>query len=146
MVLVERDGNARVLPVERVNTATLKAEIRATVDRKSTIMSDENAAYRGIGREYEGGHRTVKHSVREYARFDADGVPAHVNTAESFFALIKRAHYGVFHQISKKHLHRYTAEFGFRWDHRKESVADRTNATLRRIGGKRLKYETPCAC
>ena len=66
-----------------------------------------------------------------------------INTAESFFALVKRGHYGVYHQMSKKHLHRYCAEFDFRWNHRKINDAARTEAALKQVQGKRLMYETP---
>ncbi|WP_157212213.1 transposase [Desulfomonile tiedjei] len=39
----------------------------------------------------------------EYVNRDRE----HVNTAESFFALLKRCHYGIFHSLSKLHLFRY---------------------------------------
>src|ERR1700730_4313825 len=84
MALVERGGKVRARKVDRVDGATLKAAIREHVDRSATIMTDEWAAYRGIGTEFDGGHQAVNHGQGEYARGDA-----HVNTAESFFALLK---------------------------------------------------------
>ena len=142
-VFVERDGNVHCRPVERVDAATLKGEIHKFVDSKAAIMTDEWRSYAGIGIEFEGGHRVVCYKNKEYARTDADGVHVHNNTAESFNALIKRGHYGVYHQMSKKHLHRYCAEFGFRWDHRKVSDHERMEAAIMGISGKRLLYETP---
>ena len=62
------------------------------------------------------------------------------NTAESFIALIKRGHYGIFHQYSKKHLHRYIAEATFRWNHRKVSDGTRRDAAIKSADGKRLMY------
>jgi hypothetical protein len=85
----------------------------------------------------------VNHSKYEYARRSADGSSVHVNTAESYFSLVKRGHYGVYHQMSKKHLHRYRAEFDFRWNHRKINDSARTEAALKQVQGKRLLYETP---
>ena len=145
VVLVERDGQARSKPIPRVDGDNLKAEIRENVAPQAVILTDEWAAYKGIGAEYEGGHETVNHSQKQYVRWQEEsGLPIHTNTAESFFALIKRGHYGVYHQMSKKHLHRYCAEYEFRWNHRKVTDHERTEAVIRQVGGKRLMYETPC--
>jgi len=65
------------------------------------------------------------------------------NTAESFFALLKRGHYGIFHQLSKKHLHRYTTEFGFRWNHRGVTDGERMVAAIKGAEGRRLMYREP---
>src|SRR5262249_950711 len=113
MVLVERDGSARAFALERVDSKTLKGEIAVNVAKEAIVMTDELNLYRGI-REDRSKHRTVMHSIQEYVRIDPDGVKVHTNTAESFFALLKRGHYGIFHQLSKKHLHRYCDEFRFR--------------------------------
>jgi transposase-like protein len=139
MVLVERDGNARAFPIDNVEAKTLKNEIAVNVAKAAVVMTDELASYNGI-RDDATMHRTVKHGAGEYVRVDADGLKVHTNTAESFFCLLKRGHYGVFHQISKKHLHRYTNEFSFRWDHRKVSDGERTEAAIKKAEGKRLMY------
>jgi hypothetical protein len=102
-------------------------------------MTDELHFYRGI-REDRSKHRTVQHGINEYVRKDRDGVKVHVNTAESFFSLIKRGHYGTFHQLSKKHLHRYCTEFGFRWDRRNVSDGERMVDAIKGAEGKRLMY------
>ena len=81
------------------------------------------------------------HSHREYVRRVNDGTDfIATNTAESYFALLKRGHYGVFHQLSKKHLHRYCDEFSFRWNHRKVSDGERMVAAIQAAKGKRLRY------
>jgi hypothetical protein len=72
-----------------------------------------------------------------------DGIVVHTNTAESFFALLKRGHYCIFHKLSKKHLHRYCTEFGFRWDGRKLSDGERMVAAINGVEGKRLMYRKP---
>ena len=128
--MVERDGSARAFPIENVTADTLKGEIAVNVAKHAVVMTDELPSYHGI-RDNASEHRTVKHSAGEYARLDADGVNVHTNTAEAFFALLKRGHYGIFHQISKKHLHRYCDEFGFRWDHRKVSDGERMVAAIK---------------
>jgi len=143
MVLVERDGLARVKPVESVNTETLHAEVISAVEKSAMVITDEMASYRNLGPHFEGGHHFVTHSRRQYVRVNEAGFRIHTNTAESFFALIKRGFVGVYHKMSRKHLHRYCAEYGFRWNHHKISDSARTEAALSQIGGKRLMYETP---
>jgi hypothetical protein len=143
IVLVERDGRARSKPIERVDADTLHKEILCLADGAAAILTDEWKSYNGIGQWFEGGHHTVHHASYEYARRNADGFSVNVNTAESYFALVKRGHYGVYHQMSKKHLHRYCAEFEFRWNHRKINDSARTEAALKQVQGKRLMYETP---
>ena len=127
-----------MFPVERVDAKTLKGAIRDNVALSATIMTDDFASYRGLHREFPGGHFTVNHTAGEYSRGEV-----HTNTVESFFALLKRGVYGTFHHVSKRHLHRYCDEFAFRWNHRKEKDWDRTKAALRLIVGKRLYYREP---
>lgn len=135
VVLVERDGNARALSMAKVTPNNLKNAIREHVDRSSRIMTDEHPFYRGIGAEFEGGHHTTRHLAREYLRGDV-----HSNTAESFFALVKRSVHGTHHHWSKQHLPRYLSERSFMWNTRKASDTERTAAALAAIRGKRLMY------
>jgi transposase-like protein len=138
VALVERNGRVRARKVDRVDGATLKGAIRENVDRSSKIMTDEWHSYRGIGKEYEGGHEVVTHSAGEYARGDA-----YTNTVESYFSLLKRGVVGSFHHISKQHLDRYCDEFSFRWNYRSETDAERTEIAIRQAEGRRLMYKTP---
>jgi transposase-like protein len=143
MVLVERDGSVRARPIENVDSKTLKNEIAVNVAKTAVIMTDELASYAGIGEQFEGGHETVTHGEQEYVRERSDGLKIHVNTAESFFSLLKRGHYGVFHRLSKKHLFRYCNEFGFRWDFRKVTDGERMVELVKAVEGKRLMYKPP---
>lgn len=93
-----------------------------------------------MGRNHPGAHVTVNHGAGEYARMTQSGLVAHTNTAESFFALLKRGHYGIFHQLSKHYLHRYCDEFGFRWQYRQVSDGQRMLAVIAGAEGKRLMY------
>jgi transposase-like protein len=139
MVLVERDGAARCMPLENVTSETLKGEIAVNVAKEAVVMTDELSSYTGLGETFSR-HETVKHSAGEYARDAKDGTRVHTNTAESFFALLKRGHYGIFHQLSKKHLFRYCNEFAFRWTHRTITDGERMVAAIMGVEGKRLMY------
>ena len=137
MALVERGdhGHLHARVVDRLSAKNLKTAIRERVHHSAEIMTDDSPAYHGIGHSFAGGHQTVTHSKREYVRG-----AVHINTAESFFALLKRGVHGTFHHVSKQHLHRYCDEFGFRWDHRKATDGERTVAAIRLAAGKRLLY------
>jgi transposase-like protein len=138
--MVERGGRVTSRVVADVTASTLKGAIREVVDSESRIMTDELNSYRGIGTEFAGGHRIVRHSIGEYSRGEA-----HCNTAESVFALVKRGMYGVYHNVSKRHLHRYLAEFDYRWNSRKIDDGERTIRAMKRGEGKRLMYREPVA-
>lgn len=142
VALVERDGKAVCKPVETVSTATVRKELITQIEKGATLMTDELNVYVVPGREFAS-HERVHHGRKEYARKLESGLVAHTNTVESFFGLIKRGHYGVYHQMSKRHLHRYCAEFTFRWNHRKSTDTQRMEAAMAQVGGKRLLYETP---
>ncbi len=136
VALVERNGKVKSKPVKRVTAKELKGAIRENVTTESTIMTDEWPSYKGIGKEYEGGHHVVNHGQGEYARGDVN-----TNSAESYFALLKRGVNGTFHHVSEKHLHRYCDEFSFRWGHRKDKDSERRDAALKLIEGRRLLYK-----
>lgn len=140
MVLVERNGKAHSRPVGKVNSKTLKGAIRQMVDKNSTIYTDEWTAYQGIGKEFDGGHEIVNHKQGEYVRGEAN-----TNTAESYIALMKRGVNGIFHHVSKQHLHRYCNEFSFRWDNRKVDDGQRRENAIKGVSGKRLMYKEKMA-
>lgn len=139
MVLVETDGNASALPIERVNIAMVKAAMEQRVDSSAKIVTDELNVYPKAAAGFAGGHHTVKHAAGQYVA--ADG--SNTNTAESFFSLLKRGIHGTFHHVSPKHLHRYCDEFSFRWNGRKMEDVTRRDLTVKGAGGKRLMYRTP---
>ena len=133
MAIAERNGNILSKPVKNVTADTLKRAIREAVNSESRIITDEFKSYTGIGKDFKGGHGVINHGLGEYVRGDIS-----TNTAESFFALLKRGIHGTFHHISKKHLRRYCNEFSFRWDNRKVSDGERTENALNGFVGKRL--------
>lgn len=135
LALVERRGNVFSKPIENVNAKTLKGAIRTMVHKDSTIMTDEWISYNGIGKEFSGGHETVNHGEGEFSRGWV-----YTNTAESYFTFLKRDVMGIFHHVSKGHLHRYCNEFSFRWNYRKVSDGERAIAVIKGARGKRLAY------
>lgn len=95
--------------------------------------------YRKIAKRYAE-HLTVNHRQDEYVRGEAS-----TNTVEGFFSIFKRGMNGVYQHCDSQHLHRYLAEFDFRYNHRVKLGVDdlqRTDNALRGIGGKRLTYRT----
>jgi transposase-like protein len=142
LTMVERGGRARSRRVADVTSKTLRDVIVRNADRKSWLMTDEAPVYEKIGEEFKG-HGTVNHSKDEYSRL---GGFYTTNSAESFFALLKRSVYGQFHHISEAHLHRYLAEADFKYNHRTKlgyDDAERAAVLLRGTQGKRLMYRQP---
>jgi transposase-like protein len=139
VALVERDGKSRSFHVANVTAKTLRPILAKHADKASALMTDESRVYPSVGAEFAT-HLSVNHSADEYVRL---GGYAHTNTVESHFALIKRGIYGTFHSLSEAHLHRYLAEFDFRANTRKLSDAERCDALLAGVKGKRLLYRQP---
>lgn len=135
VAIVERGGKVKTKPVANVTGKTLKQVIRDNVHTDARILTDENPSYNGIGLEYAGGHHTTCHSAKEYVRGDV-----HSNTVEGFFSLVKRGLNGIYHSVSKEHLHRYLAEYEFRYNHRHMDDGARLSKAIRSSDGKRLKY------
>jgi len=135
VILVQRNGGARAVVMPKVTAGNLRSHIRRNAETSATLMTDQLLLYRKIGREQTGGHHTVNHGRKEYVRGDI-----YTNTAESFFALLKRGIYGNFHHCGPKHLQRYCDEFAFRWDNRNVSDGVRRDTALSMADGKRLTY------
>ena len=70
----------------------------------------------------------------------------HTKTLEGFFSIFKRGMKGVYQHCGKRHLHRYVAEFNFRYDNRSANGVEdqeRAEIALKGIKGKRLTYRWP---
>ena len=126
-------GEVRTRVVERTDARTLQRFVREHVAPGATLYTDEAAAYRGMS-EFD--HETVVHSVGEYVA----GM-AHVNGMESFWSVLKRAHKGVYHKISPKHLHRYAADFAARHGVRGLDTIEQMAYAANAMVGKRLPYK-----
>lgn len=119
----------------------------ARIDKSAQIVTEEHVSYSLAANNFEGGHHTVNHSRKEYARKQINenqqAETITTNTAEAFFSLLKRGVYGTFHHVSKQHLHRYCAEFDFRWNGRELEDSQRRDQAVRGVEGKRLFYKQP---
>ena len=133
--LVERGGKARSLVIDRVTSENLHGAIMEHIQDGSTVVTDDFMGYRNMPRIFT--HKPVKHSAKEYTRREKD-LLVHTNNVESKFSLLKRGIIGTFHQVSKKHLPLYLAEFDHRFNHRKDTDGERTVSALKCAEGKRL--------
>jgi transposase-like protein len=139
--LVERGGKSRMFLVQNATKDILREVLVRNADRKSNLYTDESRLYTSVGEEYAT-HRTVKHSRKEYARREGDAV-IHSNTIEGVFSIFKRGMIGIYQHCGEAHLHRYLAEFDFRYNRRsalKISDRERADMLLEAIRGKRLTY------
>jgi len=140
VALVERGGKARSFHVDRVNKRTIRKILFENASRASELMTDEHTVYPATGAHFVA-HFTVNHSQEEYVRDRA-----HTNTVEGFFSIFKRGMKGIYQHCSEKHLHRYLAEFDFRYSEREALGVDdvaRTERALAGAQGKRLTYRNP---
>lgn len=129
------DGTVKATPINNTKAATLQGFIRDNAPAGATVVTDSHSSY--VGLEASGyKHIRVNHSVGEYVRDKA-----HTNGIESFWALLKRGHYGIFHYMSAKHLHRYVNEFSFRHNTAQAGTMGFIEATVGRMIGKRLTYK-----
>jgi transposase-like protein len=136
--LVKRGGDVRSFHVERVTAENLQSVLRKNAHPSSTIMTDNFASYDGLTGQF-GDHLVINHSTGEYSRKIAGKPTIHTNTIEGVFSILKRGLTGVYHQVGSHHLHRYLAEFDFRYNARKISDTDRTLLALSQAEGKRLQ-------
>jgi transposase-like protein len=136
--LVERDGRVRSLHVGKVRADNLRSIVIAQVDDASLLCTDDSFNYYGMGRTFR--HESVNHSAKEYVRG-----PFHTNSVEGFFSILKRGIFGCYFHVSEQHLHRYLAEFDFRYSNREKLGVDdaaRADLAIKGFAGKRLTYET----
>ena len=136
--VVERNGRARSFHVANVTAKTLAPILAQHAAKSADLMTDDAPVYDKLGKPFAR-HESVKHSRGEYVRGDA-----HTNTVEGFFSILKRGLNGIYHNVSEAHLHRYLAEFDFRYSNRGLSDGQRTALAIKQAEGKRLMYkETP---
>ncbi len=132
--MAQRGGDVRATPVKHADGKTLKPIIRENVSRDTVLMSDEFGGYKDLNKEFKG-HETVNHWAKEYVRGKA-----HTQNIENFWSLLKRGILGIYHHVSKQHLHRYCKEFEYRYNTRTVEDTHRFAATLSRCEG-RLQYK-----
>jgi transposase-like protein len=145
LTLVERDGKARSFHVEKASKDVVIPIVRENIDRESHVMTDESPVYSKLGNDFSK-HGAVEHSRGEYGYRDREsGEKINTNTVEGYYSIFKRGMIGVYQHCGEQHLHRYLAEFDFRYSNRiKLGVNDtnRADIALQGVKGKRLTYET----
>jgi transposase-like protein len=147
LTLVERGGSARSFHVDGTTAKDLLPIIKANVHPDSIVMTDEAMQYTRLAKHFTA-HGTTNHGAGEYVEYALSGGFVHSNTVEGFYSVFKRGMKGIYQHCSEKHLHRYVAEFDFRYNNRiKLGVDDaaRTDNALAGIVGKRLTYGGPKA-
>lgn len=140
VTLVERGGAARSFHVDTARIGNVMPIVRANIARETAMMTDESGIYRRLGGEFAS-HDYVNHSNKEYGRGKV-----HTNTVEGYYSIFKRGMKGVYQHCAEHHLHRYLAEFDFRYTNRIARGVDdgvRALLALQGVKGKRLMYRRP---
>ena len=135
--LVERGGSVRSFHPAVATKVAVTAIVKDNIANQSKLFTDESRLYTGLSAHFVE-HSTVKHSVGEYVRGEV-----HSNTIEGYFSIFKRGMKGIYQHCGEKHLHRYLAEFDFRYNHRTKlgySDYERSCQLAQGLAGKRLTY------
>jgi transposase-like protein len=136
--LVERGGEVRSFYLGQATVTEVAEIVRENVAKESRLHTDESRVYMNVGKDFAA-HEAVNHGQKEYARGDVT-----TNTIESFFSVFKRGMRGTYQHCGERHVHRYLAEFDFRYNNRVALGVDdnnRTEEALKGISGKRLTYQ-----
>ena len=141
--LVEREtGRARSVVIDKYSVSEVAYVVETNLHREAHLLTDESKLYTTLGKHFAS-HNTVNHSKGEYV--NRQDVTIHTNTIEGYFSIFKRGMKGVYQHASKKHLHRYLAEFDFRYSMRSAlgvNDTQRAAEALKGVVGKRLTYQT----
>jgi transposase-like protein len=149
--LLDRDTKrVRSFHVDEVTADEITPIVSANLAKEAHLMTDQGKWFHRPGATLAR-HETVDHSAEEYVRYVTDPETGeeykiHVNTLEGYYSLFKRGMKGVYQHCSEKHLHRYLAEFDFRYNNRvAHGVNDYARAEIAAKGivGKRLTYRRP---
>ncbi len=131
---VERKGKVVTRISPSVKSKPIQDFISTHIAKGSNMVSDDFNVYRTLSKKGYN-HEYVNHSAREYVRGFA-----HTNTIEGYWSIMKRGVYGIYHQVSPKHLHRYCNEFAFRYNTRELAEAERFHYVIKRLDKTRLRY------
>lgn len=137
--LLQRDGKIRLHVLNQgsgyATGAVIKPIVRTVVSKDAVIITDGHGAYKDLHKEFAG-HEIVMHDQGEYVkgRF-------HTNSIEGFWSIMKRGIYGIYHQVSPKHLHRYCNEFGYRYNNRQLTGVERFESAIIKASDTRITYK-----
>ena len=140
LTLVDRtSGEARSVRIDKVDACAVVPIVRQNIAREATVVTDEASHYNRLEDEY--GHETVNHAREEWVRGEI-----HTHTIEGYFSIFKRGMKGVYQHCSEKHLHRYLAEFDFRYSNRSALGVEDLQRAVKAVAGakgKRLTHKQP---
>jgi transposase-like protein len=149
LTLVERGGSVRSFHIDSTSIADIAPILRENIKRESGLMTDQARHYMEVGKEFAS-HDAVNHSDEEWARYasvmgfpEAAPYVITTNTVEGYYSIFKRGMRGVYQHCKEKHLHRYLAEFDFRYSNRVAlgiNDGERAVLAMKGIEGKRLTY------
>jgi transposase-like protein len=137
IALVERGGSVRSFHPAHADGEIVAKIASENIARETRLHTDESRLYIKVGAQFAT-HKTVNHGAKEYARGDVT-----TNTVEGYFSIFKRGMRGVYQHCGEKHLHRYLAEYDFRYNHRVKlgfNDTDRSALAIKGAFGKRLVY------
>ena len=151
--LIDREsGHSRSVVVDAVDAKTIVPILEENIAKEARVLTDEAGQYCHIDKNFAG-HEVVVHSQGEYV--SPKDRTIHVNCCENYFSIFKRGMKGIYQHCAKKHLHRYLAEFDFRYNNRCSRLktkkrperkglndTERADMLLRGVVGKRLTYQT----
>ena len=135
--MIERGGRLRLIPISDAKREIIEPMIAKHVDPNATLQTDAHPTYEIIAPRRPGAHRVINHN-KSYAWGEV-----HTNTIENAFSLLKRGIYGTYHHVGKPYLQQYLNEFDFRYNNRRVTDAERTEAALKATEGKRLTLREP---
>lgn len=141
----KNDSQAQTIALayEKVDGRTVGPKLaQHTIPSKTVLMTDDAPMYQRVGERFKD-HHTVNHKAKEYVREDWDGHLATTNTAEGYFANLKRQIHGTHHHTSKKHLPKYLEEHDYKYNSRTKTDAERTTSAIGNIEGRRLYLYKP---
>jgi transposase-like protein len=142
--LVQRGGRVRSYHVEGSTVSQIIPIVLANVTKEAAVMTDKAQLYKYRLGDFAS-HDRVDHSKGEYVRYELGRVVIHTNSVENYFSVFKRGMRGVYQHCKEKHLHRYLAEFDFRFNNRIAlgvDDAERAARALTGVRGKRLTYKS----
>ena len=116
--IIERNGNVVLKYIPKADKRNMVSFIEKHVSKNSTIYTDEAPVYKQLRKTYT--HDSVKHALNIYVEGNV-----HTNTIENFWSVLKRGLYGVYYQVSDKHISRYLDEYAARFNTRKLTSNER---------------------
>lgn len=135
IVALVSGGKARTFHIAHADAQTVRSILVTNATREAELHTDESKIYIKVGKEFAD-HKTVVHAHGKYVRPSGEST----NACENYFSVFKRGMKGIYQHCAEKHLHRYLAEFDYRYNNREITDAERASKAIGQIKGRRLTY------